>query len=252
MFFIFNKLLKKFDKTKYLCYTVYCWMKNQGWISLKPKGFYMIKKVLAVLFAAIIFSSSMLVYADTGVVNVGVLNVRETPNSHVIGQLTYGQNVAVTGCENGWYKIDYNGKIGYIFGNYVTITKDDAAEMQKEDAQDAYTKMGENILSYAKQFLGVPYVYGGSSPYGFDCSGFVKYVYQNFGVNLPRTSYSQMQSGYAVNYENMLPGDILVFRGGGHVGIYAGNGTYIHAPSTGRSVSIDPLDRSVIAVRRIF
>ncbi len=212
----------------------------------------MIKKVFAVFFAAILLSTSLIVYADTGVVNVGVLNVRQNPNSYVIGQLTYGQNVAVTGYENGWYKIEYNGGYGYIYGNYVTVTKAEAAENQAVAAQQAYTLVGENILSYAKQFLGVPYVYGGSTPNGFDCSGFVKYVYQHFGVNLPRTSYSQMQSGYAVNYENMLPGDILVFRGGGHVGIYAGNGTYIHAPNSGRSVSIDPLDRTVVAVRRIF
>ncbi len=210
------------------------------------------KKTAAALTAATILLTSAAAYADTGIITASVLNVRETPSSHVIGQLSYGQNVTIVGYDNGWCQIQYGDKIGYIYGNYVSITLEEKA--QEETAVNASSSLsaGQSVVEYAKTFIGVPYVYGGSSPYGFDCSGFVKYVYANFGVSLPRTSYSQMNSGYAVSISDMQPGDILVFRGGGHVGIYVGDNTYIHAPNSGRTVSIDPLDRSIAAVRRVF
>ncbi|MBQ7032473.1 MAG: C40 family peptidase [Clostridia bacterium] len=169
-----------------------------------------------------------------------------------MGQLTYGQDVTVIGYEGGWCKIQYGDKTGYIYGNYVSITPAEAAAAETVAEETSSASAGQNVVEYAKNFIGVPYVYGGSSPYGFDCSGFVQYVYKYFGISLPRTSYSQMQSGYAVSTSDLQPGDILVFRGGGHVGIYVGNNTYIHAPNSGRSVSIDPLDRTVTAARRIF
>ncbi len=203
------------------------------------------KQVCAVLTAAIVLFTSTAALADTGTVTASVLNVREAPGAGVIGQLFYGENVTVVGYESGWCRILMGDKTGYIYGNYVSVTPDEAAET-------AAATMGDAVLEYAKSFLGVPYVYGGSSPYGFDCSGFTKYVYANFGVSLPRTSYSQMYSGTPVSIEDMQIGDLIVFRGGGHVGIYAGNGTYIHAPQTGRSVSVDPLNRPISTVRRLF
>ncbi len=206
------------------------------------------QKLTAALIAAIILLTSVAAYADTGVITASVLNVRETPYTNVIGQLSYGQSVTVVGYENGWCRIQYGDKCGYVYGNYVSITPEEAAQQEAAAALSA----GQQVVEYAKNFIGVPYVYGGSTPQGFDCSGFVKYVYANFGISLPRTSYSQMNSGYAVSLADMQPGDVLVFRGGGHVGIYVGDNAYIHAPQTGRSVSIDPLNRSVIAVRRMF
>ncbi len=210
------------------------------------------KKTCAALTAAAILFTSAVAYADTGTITANNLNVRQSPNSTVIGQLSYGQNVTVIGYENGWCKIEYAGKTGYIFGNYVSITPAEAVQTQAENVAAQSLSAGQNIVEYAKNFLGVPYVYGGSSPSGFDCSGFVQFVYRYFGVSLPRTSYSQMNSGYAVSTSDLQPGDILVFRGGGHVGIYVGDNMYIHAPNSGRTVSIDPLDRAVTAARRIF
>ncbi len=210
------------------------------------------KRICTALTAAAILLTSVAAYADTGVITADSLNVRQSPNSTVIGKLTYGQNVTVIGCENGWCQIQYGDKIGYIFGNYVNVTPEEAAIAEKEAAEDFSKAAGENILEYAKNFIGTPYVYGGSTPSGFDCSGFVKYVYAYFGVSLPRTSYAQMQSGYPVSTASLQVGDLLFFRGGGHVGIYAGNNTYIHAPQSGRSVSIDEINRQIVAVRRIF
>ena len=98
------------------------------------------------------------------------------------------------------------------------------------------------VVNYARRFLGVPYSYGGSSPrYGFDCYGFVRYVYNHFGISLPHSSWGDMVRGKGVARNNLLPGDILFFNGGGHVGIYVGNGRFIHAPHTGTVVRISTL-----------
>ncbi|MFT8608869.1 MAG: LysM peptidoglycan-binding domain-containing protein [Liquorilactobacillus nagelii] len=98
-----------------------------------------------------------------------------------------------------------------------------------------------SVISYAEQFVGVPYVSGGTSPSGFDCSGFVQYVYAHFGVSLPRTSEAQSTIGSAVSVSSAQPGDLLFWGGQGsawHVGIYVGGSSYIAAPTTGKSVAV--------------
>ncbi len=99
------------------------------------------------------------------------------------------------------------------------------------------------IVNKAYQYLGVPYVWGGTSPGGFDCSGFIQYVYRSLGINLPRTSGAQASSGTYVSIDNAQPGDIVYFGQSRvtHVGIYIGNGRMIHAPSPGKSVMITNL-----------
>jgi cell wall-associated NlpC family hydrolase len=97
------------------------------------------------------------------------------------------------------------------------------------------------VVGYAMQFLGRPYVWGGASPSGFDCSGFVMYVYAHFGVSLPHSSYAQYGYGSPVSQSDLQPGDLVFFDGLGHVGIYAGSGTFIHAPHTGDVVKISSL-----------
>ena len=118
--------------------------------------------------------------------------------------------------------------------------------------EEKTTPKYEKVLEYAKNFIGVPYVYGGSTPRGFDCSGFVMYVLNNFDINMPRSSYEQMNVGTPVAIEDIQPGDVLFFRGGGHVGFYVGDGNYLHAPQSGRTVSIDPLTRDIYCARRVF
>ena len=97
------------------------------------------------------------------------------------------------------------------------------------------------VVGIAMQYLGVPYVWGGASPSGFDCSGFVMYVYAQVGVSLPHSSYAQYGAGSPVSRGDLQPGDLVFFDGLGHVGIYVGGGSFIHAPHTGDVVKISSM-----------
>lgn len=105
----------------------------------------------------------------------------------------------------------------------------------------AQEPIGLRAVAYAKKFIGVPYVWGGSSPQGFDCSGLVRYVYGRFGINLPHSSYADFDLGERVSRWALKPGDLVFFSGVGHVGLYVGNGRFIHAPHSGTSVQISTL-----------
>ena len=95
------------------------------------------------------------------------------------------------------------------------------------------------IVRYARRFLGTRYVYGGSSPRtGFDCSGFVRFVYGHFGISLPHSSFGDLWRGRRVARRHLVPGDLVFFDGNNHVGIYIGGNRMIHAPHTGTVVSI--------------
>ncbi len=97
-------------------------------------------------------------------------------------------------------------------------------------------------LHRALAMRGVPYVWAGSTPAGFDCSGLVRYAYQGAGITLEHSSYAQWDAGRRVHRRDLRPGDI-VFFGPGHVGLYVGGDRFIHAPETGRVVSINRIDR---------
>jgi cell wall-associated NlpC family hydrolase len=97
------------------------------------------------------------------------------------------------------------------------------------------------VVGIAMHYLGTPYVWGGASPSGFDCSGLVMYVFAQVGVSLPHSSYAQYGYGTPVARSDLQPGDLVFFDGLGHVGIYVGGGSFIHAPHTGDVVKISSL-----------
>jgi len=101
--------------------------------------------------------------------------------------------------------------------------------------------VGGSVVSIAERYLGVPYVWGGASPSGFDCSGLVMYVYAQVGVSLPHNAAAQYGYGTPVSMSQLQPGDLVFFYSLGHVGIYIGGGQFIHAPHTGDVVKISPL-----------
>jgi cell wall-associated NlpC family hydrolase len=103
--------------------------------------------------------------------------------------------------------------------------------------------LGVRAAQFARRLLGVPYRWGGETPAGgFDCSGFVRYVYAHFGMSLPHSSYSDFDLGKRVSRGSLRPGDLVFFDGIGHVGMYVGGGRFIHAPHTGSHVQLTSLE----------
>lgn len=104
---------------------------------------------------------------------------------------------------------------------------------------------GSQIIRVASKYIGVPYVFGGSTPAGFDCSGLTRYVFAQFGISLAHSVSAQSHRGKLIHAKDAQPGDLVVWNDGGHVGIYAGGGNMIHAPQPGDSVKLaaiyDPL-----------
>lgn len=126
------------------------------------------------------------------------------------------------------------------------------AENISADRGPTYSGSTSAIVNYAYQFIGTPYVYGATGPAAFDCSGFTSYVYRNAaGIDITRTTYSQLGVGTPVSYDELQPGDLVFTYGQDHVGIYVGNGQYIHAPQPGDSVKVSPIS-SFYAARRVI
>ena len=205
-----------------------------------------------------------------GLVQTGgsTLNVRSGPGTTYSKVTTLNDNAVVTivGINNGWYKIKTSsGAVGYVSSEYMVTCKDSAGSRGDGTTAVAVasdSSMGQQIVSYAKQFLGVPYVYGGNGPSCFDCSGFTSYIYRHFGYTLNRTASTQLSNGVAVSKSELQPGDLVFFRyntsyPASHVGIYIGNGQFIHASTNKYQVQIDQLMTGhyanvYIAARRIL
>ena len=150
-----------------------------------------------------------------------------------------GTVLELEGIYEGWYKVTYAGNTGYVSSDYITITT--------EPATSTSSALGEQIVALAKQYLGTPYVRGGNGPSSFDCSGFTKYIYAQFGYTLNRTATDQLQNGVSVSRDELQPGDLVFFKYNtskpvSHVGIYIGNGEFIHASTNRYMVQIDQMN----------
>ena len=177
-----------------------------------------------------------------GQVMDGPLNIRSGPGTEhgTVGSLSTGAVVEIeelVGGYGGWYKIEQ----GYVSSDYVA---------QVDASVAASSGKGSQIAQYALQYVGCPYVYGGSSPSGFDCSGFTTYVMKHFGYSINRTASSQMDNGTSVSKSELQPGDLVFFNSGNsskratHVGIYTGNGQFVHASTSTTGVIISDLNSS--------
>ena len=209
--------------------------------------------------------------SGAGKVTADVLNIRSAPKSGStsLGTASHGAVLTVTGIEGSWFAVSYNGVSGYVASQYVLIcspsTADTSAPETPEETPSetpdetpadnpAATVSGSEIVSLAQQYLGVPYVYGGSSPSGFDCSGFTMYIFAQVGVKLPHGATSQLSYGASVSRSELQPGDLVFFQDYGavasHVGIYIGGDQFIHASSSSgnsRCVTVSSLAESYYA-----
>ena len=179
------------------------------------------------------------------------VNFRSAPNtsSTSYGELKNGTAVTVLSTSNGWSKVSYAGKAGYISADYlVTASSGTAISPSNTAASVSISAKRQSVLNYAAQFLGVPYVYGGSTPSGFDCSGFTSYVFKNTVGSIPRVAQAQYDATTRVSRDDLLPGDLVFFGSStssiSHVGIYVGSNQFIHAPSTGDVVKYSSLTGS--------
>lgn len=180
-----------------------------------------------------------------GIVTGTGVNVRKGPSTdtEVLTKLSAGKIVDLMELKDGWYKIRIDGIEGFVSGDYI-----------REYVPAASSAIGDQAAALAMSFLGVPYVYGGASPSGFDCSGLTLYVYKQFGYNLSHSASAQWaNSGVFVERSELQPGDLVMFcdpsRSNGkacsHVGIYIGNNEFIHASSGsgGKQVKISSLSQ---------
>ena len=136
-------------------------------------------------------------------------------------------------------------QVGKLMEQFTQSLGGTATVTNSGENNGAESAKGSEAVNIAKQYLGTPYVWGGESPDGFDCSGLMQYVYNKLGYNISRTTYTQINDGSPVSKENLQPGDLVFFGDAGsphHVGMYIGNGQYLHAPQTGDVVKISDLN----------
>ncbi len=206
------------------------------------------------------------------------VNLRSGPSTahSVVTVGSLGSKCYIIGLNEGWYKVVFSGKICYIRSDYLKLTEypyenkasancpkffrtgkslglaPSAAALNgtvvpsSPATAPSVSVSGSQILAEAQKYLGTPYVAGGASPSGFDCSGFVYYVLKQIGLSPYRTPASQFNQGSPITRENLQAGDIVFFAGTGasgisHVGIYAGNGQFIHSPNSRSTVSYSSL-----------
>lgn len=222
-------------------------------------------------------------YSDMAFANVqSFLYIRSEPttDSEWVGKLYPDYAAKITGPVGEWTKVESGNVTGYVYSRYITVgneaqkkaeelvqnndtgnvedaftyaesREEEAARLQKEQEEQKAQAAGNGqaIVDYACQFIGNPYVWGGTSlTNGADCSGFVQSVYKNFGYSLPRTCTPQSNAGTAVSLAALAPGDLVFYDHGTgsceHVGIYIGNGQIVHASSSRTGIKISNVNYS--------
>lgn len=193
-----------------------------------------------------------------GVIESGSVNLRSTPGveGDLLATLEMGETAYIIGLNCGWYKVMYEGQTGYIRSDLIALTEAPRNNSQTViGTAPSVDTVGQRIVNQAEKYLGVPYVWGGTTTKGFDCSGYTQYVFKEMGYTLKRTAAQQLTNGTAVSGE-LKPGDLVFFkntyktnRAASHVGIYIGSNMFIHAG--GSKVQITSLDHEYYAPRYI-
>lgn len=160
----------------------------------------------------------------------------------ILGTYNNGTKLNVLGVSGAWYKVSISGATGYVHSDYVSLEKQQAV------SAPVYS-FGQKLVDTAMQYLNTPYVWAGTSPKGFDCSGLVYYCCKENGVEINRTAANIYSNGTSVERSQLQVGDVICFTnssyyGIGHVGIYIGDGKFVHASSSAGYVTINSLSES--------
>ena len=200
--------------------------------------------------------------STTMYVTASKLNVRAYPSTDehgtILGKLSYGATVTVTGKSSSWYRIKYNDN-GVTCDAYVSREYVDTTPTGNGSGSTGGTSSGSgtatDIANFAMSFVGYSYVWGGMSPStGFDCSGLMYYVLTQYGYSMKRVANDQMTQGTAISRDNLQVGDLVFFGYGSyanHVGMYIGNGNFVHASTPSTGVRVNSLNETYYNTRYI-